>query len=75
MRKTLRASVLIFALSGSTFAGDMSTPSTPQPPPPSGLTAEERLTDCAIQTGATDSFTKILLSTLESALVSVLALS
>ena len=75
MRKTLRASVLIFALCGTAFAGDISNPSAPQPPPPSGLTAEERATDSEMQTGATDSLTETLLSALETALESVLALS
>jgi hypothetical protein len=74
MRKSLRASVLIFALCGSAFAGDMSNPSAPQPPPPSGITAEEEATDDGVQTGATDSFTEILLSALESTLETVLAL-
>jgi hypothetical protein len=75
MRKTLRASVLVLSICGSAFAGDISNPSTPQPPPPSGLTAEVQLKGGAKQTGATDSFAEILLSTLESALESVLALS
>jgi hypothetical protein len=75
MRKTIRASVLVLSICGSAFAGDMSTPSTPQPPPPSGITTEEQLKDGAVPPGAIDSFTEILLSTLESALESVLALS
>jgi hypothetical protein len=76
MRKTLCASVLMLALCGSAFAGDMSTPSAPQPPPPpSSMTAEETATDSLIQTGTADGFTETLLSVLESALESVLALS
>jgi hypothetical protein len=75
MRKTLGAFVLIFALSGSALAGDMSNPSNPQPPPPpSGMTAEEPAADGVIQIGATDDFTEKLLTVLESALESVLAL-
>ena len=76
MRKTLRASVLMFALCGSAFAGDMSNPSAPQPPPPpsSGMTAEEEATDGEMQTGTTDDFTEILLSALESAFETVLTL-
>lgn len=67
MRKTLRASVLLLALCGSAFAGDISNPSAPQPPPLS-MTAEEHATDGEIQTGAADSFTEMLLSVLESVL-------
>jgi hypothetical protein len=75
MRKTLCASVLMLALCGSAFAGDMSTPSVPQPPPPQNMTAEETTTDGVIQTGEADSFTETLLSVMETALESVLALS
>ena len=75
MRKTLCASVLMLALCGSAVAGDMSTPSAPQPPPPSNMTAEETVTDGGIQTGTADGFTETLLSVLETALESVLALS
>lgn len=75
MRKTLCASVLLLALCGSAFAGDMSNPSTPQPPPPQNMTAGETTTDGVIQTGEADSFTETLLSVLETALESVLALS
>ena len=75
MRKTLRASVLIFALCGTAFAGDISNPSAPQPPPPpSGMTAEEPTTDGEMQTGETDGFTETLLSVLQTTLESVLAL-
>ena len=74
MRKTLRASVLIFALCGTAFAGDISNPSNPQPPPPSGMTAEEPATDGEMQTGEMDGFTETLLSVLQTALESVLAL-
>lgn len=74
MRKTLRASILIFALCGSAIAGDMSNPSAPQPPPPSGITVEEEATDGETQTGTTDGFTEILLSALESAFETVLTL-
>jgi hypothetical protein len=74
MRKTLCASVLMLALCGSAFAGDMSTPSAPQPPPPN-MTAEDPATDGVMQTGTADGFTETLLSVLESALESVLALS
>lgn len=76
MRKILRASVLLFALCGSAFAGDMSNPSAPQPPPPPpSMAAEEPATDSVIQTGTADGFTETLLSVLETALESVLALS
>lgn len=75
MRKTLCASILMLALCGSAFAGDMSTPSTPQPPPPQNMTAKEPMTDGVIQTGESDSFTGTLLSALKTALKSVLALS
>lgn len=75
MRKTLRASVLLIALSGSAFAGDMSNPSAPQPPPPPSMTAEETATHGVMETGTADSFTETLLSVLETALESVLALS
>ena len=75
MRKTLCASVLMLTLCGSAFAGDMSTPSAPQPPPPSNMTAEEPATDGMTQTGEADGFTETLLSVLETALESVLALS
>ena len=74
MRKTLCASVLMLALCGSAFAGDISNPSAPQPPPPSNMTAEETTTDDVIQTGTADGFTETLLSVLETALESVLAL-
>lgn len=74
MRKTLCASALMLALYGSAFAGDMSTPSTPQPPP-SNMTTEEPATDGVMQTGTADGFTETLLSVLETALASVLALS
>ncbi|HEX7313853.1 MAG TPA: hypothetical protein VF297_08020 [Pyrinomonadaceae bacterium] len=75
MRKTLCASVLMLALCGSAFAGDMSNPSAPQPPPPQNVTVEETATDGVIQTGTADSFTETLLSVLETALESVLALN
>lgn len=75
MRKTLCASVLLLALCGSAFAGDISNPSAPQPPPPSNMTAEETTTDDVIHTGEADGFTETLLSVLETALESVLALS
>ncbi|HEX8503282.1 MAG TPA: hypothetical protein VF659_22050 [Pyrinomonadaceae bacterium] len=75
MRKTLCASVLMLALCGSAFAGDMSNPSAPQPPPPSNMTTEETATDAVMQTGTADGFTETLLSVLETALESVLALS
>jgi hypothetical protein len=75
MRKTLRASVLMLALCGSAFAGDISNPSAPQPPPPSNMTAEEPATAGMAQTEEADGFTETLLSVLETALVSVLALS
>ena len=75
MRKTLCASILLLALCGSAFAGDISNPSAPQPPPPSNMTAEETMTDDVIQTGTADGFTETLLSVLETALESVLALS
>jgi hypothetical protein len=76
MRKTLYSFVLMLALCGSAFAGDMSTPSAPQPPPPpSSMTAEETATDGLIQTGTADGFTETLLSVLKTALASVLALS
>jgi len=75
MRKTLYASVLMLALCGSALAGDMSTPSAPQPPPPSNRTAEETATDGVMQTGTADGFTETLLSVLETTLESVLALS
>jgi hypothetical protein len=39
------------------------------------MTAEEPATDSLIQTGTADGFTETLLSVLETALVSVLALS
>lgn len=75
MRKTLCASILLLVLSGSAFAGDISNPSAPQPPPPSNMTAEEPTTDDVLQTGTADGFTETLLSVLETALESVLALS
>ena len=76
MRKTLCASVLMLALCGSAFAGDMSNPSAPQPPPPpQTMTTEETATDGVMQTGTADGFTEMLLSVLETALESVLALS
>jgi hypothetical protein len=76
MRKTLCASVLLLALCGSAFAGDMSTPSAPQPPPPpQNMTVEKTTADDVIQTGEADGFTETLLSVLETALESVLALS
>lgn len=75
MRKTLCASVLLLALCGSAFAGDISNPSAPQPPPPSNMTAEKTTTDEVIQTGTADGFTETLLSVLETALESVLALN
>jgi hypothetical protein len=67
MRKTLRVSVLMLALCGSAFAGDISNPSAPQPPPPS-ITAEERAADDEMQTGAADSLIETLLSVFESVL-------
>jgi len=75
MRKTLCASVLMLALCGSAFAGDMSNPSAPQQPPPQTMTTEETATDGVMQTGTADGFTETLLSVLETALESVLALS
>lgn len=75
MRKTLCASVLLLALCGSAYAGDISNPSTPQPPPPSNMTAEETAMDGVMQTGTANGFTEMLLSVLETALESVLALS
>ena len=75
MRKTLCAFVLMLALCGSALSGDISNPSTPQPPPPSNMTAEEPATDGVTQTGEADGFTETLLSVLETALESVLALS
>lgn len=75
MRKTLCASVLMLALCGSAYAGDMSNPSAPQPPPPQNMTAEEPTPDGVIQTGEADSYTETWLSVLETALQSVLALS
>lgn len=76
MRKTLCASVLMLALCGSAFAGDISNPSAPQPPPPpQTMTTEETATDGVMQTGTADGFTETLLSVLETALESVLALS
>jgi hypothetical protein len=53
--------------------GDMSNPSAPQPPP-SSITTEEHATDGVMQTGIADSFSETLLSVLETALESVLAL-
>lgn len=77
MRKTLCASVLMLALCGSAFAGDMSNPAAPQPPPPppQNMTTEEPAMDGVMQTGTADGFTETLLSVLETALQSVLALS
>lgn len=76
MRKTLCASVLMLALCGSAYAGDMSNPSAPQPPPlPQNMPAGETTADGVIQIGEADSFTETLLSVLETALESVLALS
>jgi hypothetical protein len=75
MRKTLCASVLLLALCGSAFAGDISNPSAPQPPPPQTVTTEETATDGVMQTGTADGFTETLLSVLGTALESVLALS
>ena len=76
MRKTLCASVLMLVLCGSAFAGDMSNPSAPQPPPPpQTMTTEETATDAVMQTGTADGFTETLLSVLETALESVLALN
>ncbi len=74
MQKTLCACVLMLALCGSAFAGDMSTPSAPQPPP-SSMTAEEPATDGVTQNGTADGFTETLSSVLGIALESVLALS
>ena len=74
MRKLLCAFALMLALCGSTFAGDMSNPTAPQPPP-QDTTVEETTTDGVTQTGEADSFTDTLLSVLETALGSVLALS
>jgi hypothetical protein len=64
----------MLALCGSAFAGDMSNPSAPQPPP-QNMTVEETATDGVIQTGTADSFTETLLSVLKTALESVLALN
>ena len=77
MRKTICASVLLLALCGSAFAGDISNPSAPQPPPPptQNMTAEETATDDVLQNGTADGFTETLLSVLETAFESVLALS
>ena len=76
MRKTLRASVLMLALCVPAFAGDIPMVPAPQPPPPSsGMTAEETATDGVVRTGTADGFTETLLSVLETALESVLALS
>jgi hypothetical protein len=74
MRKTLRASVLMLALCAPAFAGDIPMPPAPQPPP-SNMTAGEPATDDVMQTGTADEFTETLLTVLETALQSVLALS
>ena len=74
MRKTLRASVLMLALCVPAFAGDIPMVPAPQPPP-SNVTAEEPATGGMTQTGEADGFTETLLSVLETALESVLALS
>jgi hypothetical protein len=75
MRKTLRASVLMLALCVPAFAGDIPMVPAPQPPPSSNMTAEEPATNGMTQTGEADGFTETLLSVLETALVSVFALS
>lgn len=75
MRKTLCASVLVLTLCASAFAGDIPMPPAPQPPPSSNMTAEEPATDGMTQPVEADGFTETLLSVLETALVSVLALS
>lgn len=75
MRKTLRASVLMLALCVPAFAGDIPMVPAPQPPPPSNMMAAELATDSMTQTEEADGFTETLLSVLETALVSVLALS
>lgn len=74
MRKSFRASILMLALCAPAFAGDIPMPPAPQPPP-SNMTAEEPTIDDVTQTGEADGFTETLLSVLETALVSVLALS
>ncbi|HEX8558801.1 MAG TPA: hypothetical protein VF668_11880 [Pyrinomonadaceae bacterium] len=71
MRKTLRTSVLVLALSTPAFAGDIPMPPVPQP----SITAEEQATSGEVRPGAADSFTEILLSALESTLEIVFALS
>jgi hypothetical protein len=73
MRKLLCASVLMLALCVPAFAGDISNPSTPQPPP-SSVTAKEHATDGEMQNGTANSFTEMLLSVLENALISALTL-
>ena len=75
MRKTLRASVLMLALCAPAFAGNIPMVPAPQPPPPSNMTAAEPATDSMTRTEEAGGFTKTLLSVLETALVSVLALS
>jgi hypothetical protein len=65
----------MLALCVPAFAGDIPMVPAPQPPPSSNMTAEEPATDSMTQTGEADGFTETLLSVLETALASVLALS
>lgn len=74
MRKTLRASVLMLALCAPAFAGDIPMPPAPQPPP-SNMMAGEPATDGMTQPEEAGDFTETLLSVLETALESVLALN
>jgi hypothetical protein len=64
----------MLVLCGTAFAGDISNPSAPQPPPRTSVTAEEHATDGEMQNDAADSFTETLLSVLKGALGSVLTL-
>ena len=72
MRKTLCTAALLLAISGSALAGDMGNPTAPQPPPPDqtgGVITTDAVTSDA------DSVTETLLSVLETALGSFLALN
>jgi hypothetical protein len=67
MRKTLSAAALALALCGPAFAGDIPTPSAPQPPPRS-MAVEETAADGEMPNGTADGFTETVLTLIESML-------
>jgi hypothetical protein len=69
MRKALRASVLLLALTGSVYAGEIPTPPAPQPP----NTVTGQTTDGEMQTPR-EAESELVTETLRALLESLLAL-